>query len=255
MPARTLRTHLAALCTLFTTALAGCGASSSNEHTVTILAAASLTESITDIAAAYEADHPGARVRTAFAGSQILAAQILEGARFDLFCSADDNQMDRVGGFTNAPIPFATSRLVVITPASTTAVDAAGALAGAERIALAAPEVPAGRYARAALEQLGLWDAARPKALSLEDSVRGVLTRVVMGEADAGVVYATDTDSTHAGTIRVFELPGSVTVRAHFLAATGSAPPNPAGADDFLTYLVTDASAQAILRAHGFDTP
>ena len=255
MQAQNRQSRLAILCIIGALALIGCGSNSAPAHTITILAAASLTESITDIADAYRIDHPDTRVICAFAGSQILAAQILEGARFDLFCSADEHQMNRVRDLVGAPVPFAAGRLVVITPASSEHPDALTALDAAERIAVAAPEVPAGRYTRTAMLQLGLWDMVQPKSLSLEESVRGALTRVVMGEADAGIVYAADTQSAPTDSIRIHELPVSVTTRAQYLAAICNTAPNPTAARAFLDYLTTNDQAQRILRAHGFDSP
>ncbi len=255
MPALTLRTHLAVLYAVLSIAISGCGASSTDEHTITILAASSLTESITEIANAYEAEHPGTRIDCAFAGSQILAAQILEGARFDVFLSADDHQMTRVEGLVDEPIAFAQGRLVVITPARSTHPDALTALSAASRIAIAAPEVPAGRYARAACEQLDIWDAVKPKALALEESVRGALTRVIMGEADAGIVYASDTLSAPSGSITIHEFNDRVNTRAQYLAAISTESTNQSAARAFLNELTTSTTAQDILRAHGFDAP
>ena len=246
--------HLVALF-LVVLLLTGCDNTPRPTNTITILAAASLTESLTDITTAYESEYPDASITLAFAGSQILAAQILEGARFDLFLSADQFQMDRVRDLVGAPIPFAHGRLVVITPAASNHPDALIALESATRIAIAAPEVPAGRYAIDACKQLGLWDMVRPKTLSLEESVRGALTRVIMGEADAGIVYASDTRAAPANSIRIHELPDTVTVRAQYLAAISDAASNPTAAQAFLDCLTTNEQAQRILSAHAFDTP
>jgi len=255
MPALTVRIHLAVLLAAITIALSGCGASSTDHDTITVLAASSLTESITEIAAAYESDHPGTQINCAFAGSQILAAQILEGARFDIFLSADEHQMSRVADLVNEPVAFAEGRLVVITPAIAAHPDALTALSAAQRIAIAAPEVPAGRYARAACEQLGIWDAVNPKALALEESVRGALTRVIMGEADAGIVYASDTLSAPSGSIAIHEFPDTVTTRAQYLAAIRTNSSSTSITAAFLNALTTSTTAQDILRAHGFDAP
>lgn len=220
----------------------------------TVLAAASLTEAITEAAETFEQAHPDARIDCSFAGSQVLAAQIEAGAPAGLFLSADDVPMRRVRGLTSEPVAIASGHCIVIAPADTTFENATEALANARRLAFAGPEVPAGRFARAVCEQLGILASAESRALSQEESVRGVLTRITMGEADAGIVYATDSKTLPTGFLRVFPLPDGVGAGPKYLAALCNDAPHPEAAASFLAFLTSD-QGQSILRAHGFGAP
>jgi molybdate transport system substrate-binding protein len=172
-----------------------------NRDSVTVLAAASLTNVMQDIGKNYEAA-TGQRVVFSFAGSMILAKQIEASAGADVFISADTDSMDYlqrknlIAAATRADL-FGNS-LVLIAPAeSKTALtiapgfDIAGALRGG-RLAIANPEtVPAGRYGREALTALGAWDRVKDRLAQGED-VRATLAYVARGEAPLGIVYATD---------------------------------------------------------------
>ena len=232
----------------------GCSRGSENTD-VTVFAAASLTGVITEASRLYEQEHPGALVVCSFAGSQVLAAQLLSGARADVFLSADSAQMDRVSEMVGAPAAFASGRLVVIALAPAGYADALAALAGAERVSVAGPEVPAGRYARAVCERLGVWEAVGAKSLSEEESARGVLVRVLMGSADAGIVYATDAKSAPAGDLAVYPLPEVEGVKPVYLGAVCKGSSDPAAARAFLDFLTSDGAARAIFEAHGFGAP
>jgi molybdate transport system substrate-binding protein len=164
-----------------------------------VSAAVSLTETLQEISAAFEKDHR-ARVRLNLAGSNTLAAQILEGADVDVFISADTAQMDRLAAadrvVADTRVDLLSNALVVLAP-----VDApADALrkpqdlvaARVKHIAVGDPAaVPAGVYARQYLERAGVWTAVQPK-LVLLPHVRAVVTAVSTGAADAGIVYRTD---------------------------------------------------------------
>ncbi len=157
-----------------------------------VYAAASLREAFTTIARAFEADHPGVKVRLTFAGSQTLAAQIANGAPADVFASASPKNLQGLAYDPKTRRVFATNRLVVLgTPSLRD-------LSKARRIVLAARGVPAGGYARAALAKASrdygaAWlRAVESRVVSEENDVRAVLTKVRLGEADAGIVYASD---------------------------------------------------------------
>lgn len=162
---------------------------------LSVLAAASLREAITEVAAAFTLDRK-TDVRPVFDGTPRLARQILEGAPADVFASADEAWMDELeknGALAaGTRADFAASSLVVIVRK-----DAADApktladLAKVRRLALAGEHVPAGRYARASLKSSGVWDAVAPRVAS-GDNVRVALEWVARGEADAAVVYASD---------------------------------------------------------------
>lgn len=169
-------------------ATSACG---SDTPTLTVLAASSLTDAFTAIEQDVEA-RLGADVRISLAGSQQLATQVLEGAPADVLATADDVQMQRVvdaGLVAGQPEVFARNRLVVVTGAGGRDVLGLADLddPGLD-VVLAAPEVPAGRYARAALADADV----EVDPVSLEPSVRAVLSKVALGEADAGIVYASD---------------------------------------------------------------
>jgi molybdate transport system substrate-binding protein len=163
---------------------------------VVVFAAASLTDALTEIAAAFER-RTGNRVLLSFGGSSTLARQIRAGAPAQVFVSADLAQMDELekAGLVRAAdrIALVSNRLAVVVPAaSTLTIRSASDLARARRIALADPEVvPAGVYARQWLEGLGLWAALRDRVVPTLD-VRAALAAVASEAADAGVVYRTD---------------------------------------------------------------
>jgi molybdate transport system substrate-binding protein len=234
--------------------LAATACSDTQTTKIKVLAAASLTNAFSDIAAAYERAHPGSEVQLSFAGSDILANQIVEGAPADVFASADAAQMEvvRAAGLTaKRPKPFVTNRLVVITPSDDPAhISRPTDLArpGVE-VVLAGPEVPAGHYAREILRNLGI--ARRVDVVSHEQDVEGVVSKVRLGEADAGIVYVTDVTPAIAPEIREVAVPPRDNVVARYEIAPVSAAP---GASSF-TAFVLSARGRAILTRYGFGTP
>jgi molybdate transport system substrate-binding protein len=177
---------------------------------VVVFAAASLTDVLEEVAHAFEAAFSH-RVVFAFGSSGDLARQIYMGARADVFFSADLKRMDELerAGLVRPSdrVNVLSNVLVVVVPASSaTAVSAPHDLLRLERIAVADPEVvPAGFYARAYFESIGLWVALRPKVVPTLD-VRAALAAVATGSVPAGVVYRTD--ARRADAVRVaFEVP------------------------------------------------
>jgi len=166
---------------------------------LTVSAAASLTNAFTDLAKAYEKTNPGTRVLLNFGSSGSLLQQIARGAPVDVFASADLETMDRAEKqnliIRDTRSQFAANKLVVILPSdSTLSVHALADLRGAKftRLGIGIPDsVPAGRYAKQALERAGQWDALKDKYI-FGQNVRQVLDYVARGEVDAGFVYATD---------------------------------------------------------------
>lgn len=174
--------------------------------TLTVFAAASLTDAFGVIEQDLEAAHPGLDVVYNFAGSQALATQLAHGAAADVFASANTVQMDAAlasGAIAGDPVIFARNELAIVVPAANPAgIDAPADLAqDGIKLVLAGPEVPAGRYAReavclmgadAATYGAGFVEAVAANIVSEEEDVRDVLAKVELGEADAGIVYASD---------------------------------------------------------------
>jgi molybdate transport system substrate-binding protein len=163
---------------------------------ILVFAAASLTDALEEIGAAYEA-HTGTRVLFSFAGSNTLARQIRAGAPADVFLSANlerTEELESAGLVRSADcVPLLSNSLAVIVPAgSELTVKTARDLVGVRRLALGDPEaVPAGIYARRWLQGRGVWEALRDRVVPTLD-VRAALAAVESGAADAGIVYRTD---------------------------------------------------------------
>ncbi|MCB9522531.1 MAG: molybdate ABC transporter substrate-binding protein [Myxococcales bacterium] len=224
---------------------------------VVVFAASSLTDAFGALEADFEAAHPSLDLQLSFAGSQVLRLQIEQGARADLFASADLEHVQALhaAGLAGMARIFARNGLALIVPeANPAGLRRFEDLPRARRIVLGAPQVPAGRYADEALRKVGLPFAEQVQArvVSRETNVRLVRAKVALGEADAALVYRTDTHGV-AG-ITVLPLPDAVQVAAAYPIATVAAGPNPAGASAFLAFL-QGAQAQRVLQAHGFLAP
>jgi molybdate transport system substrate-binding protein len=224
-----------------------------------VFEAASLKEAFASLAARFEKDHPGVHVVTNAAGSQELRAQIEHGAAADVFASADQRHMDALvaAKLAEAPALFACNEPVVVVrqdlaPTVKTFAD----LPRAERIVVGVPEVPIGAYTvqilQRAADKLGASFAARVQAkiVSRELNVRQVLAKVVLGEADAAIVYRTDA-LTANGKVRVVEIPPDLNVTAAYPIAALKHAPSPNLADAFVA-LVRSPSGTAVLREAGF---
>lgn len=224
---------------------------------VTVFAAASLTDSLKSVADAYKA-RTGATVTLSFGASSTLARQIDQGAQADIFFSADTDWMDflQKGGHIadGTRKDLLGNQLVLIAASDARPVpkiaphfDLAGAMADG-RLALADPaSVPAGKYAKAALTALGVWDSVAPKVVQAEN-VRVALEYVSRGEAPYGIVYATDAKV--APSVRVAGIfpPDSHPAIIYPVALTKDASP---AAKDFLVFLGS-TQARAIFEKAGF---
>lgn len=171
---------------------AGSGTRSGGQsQEVTVFAASSLTDAFTDIGKAYESAHSGAKVTFSFAASSDLVQQVQQGAPADVVATASTTTMNELSRELAQPAtPFARNTLVMVTePGNPKHIASLADLARPGVVTvLAAEGVPAGDYARQALSDAHV--TVHPK--SLENNVRGVLTKVELGEADAGIVYVTD---------------------------------------------------------------
>lgn len=247
-------------------AAAGCApASEADGATLTVLAAASLSEAFRALGAAYEEGHGGVTTAFSFAGSQQLATQILEGAPADVFASANAAQMERVveGGLVapQAVATFATNRLVIVRPADGAARVAAPAdlaLPGL-KLVLAARDVPAGKYALEFLAKASVPSELGPEfgpavlanVASYEDDVQAVLAKVALGEADAGIVYASDASSRVADRVVFVPIPEALDVVAAYPIGPLAGSILRDHAADFVDF-VRSPEGQAILAEHGF---
>ncbi|MBL8470406.1 MAG: molybdate ABC transporter substrate-binding protein [Rhodocyclaceae bacterium] len=241
---------------IFTLSFALCWALVATAGELTVSAAASLGAPMRQIAALYEQRHPGETLQLNFGASGALLQQIANGAPVDVLATADQETMQQAvqAGLVDAAarVNFIANRLVLVLPAQAAALpkDLAD-LAGAsyQRIALGQPaSVPAGRYARAALERAGLWERLAPK-LIFAQNVRQALDYVARGEVDAGFVYASDAASAGARVKLALEVPpGSAIV---YPAAPVRAGARPREAQRFVEFLRSAPSREVLLR-HGF---
>ncbi|SRR5690242_4369400 len=256
---------LALVCAL---PLAGCGEASmsgANQPVkLTVYAAASLQGAFSEIGKAYEQAHSIVRVTFNFAGSDALAAQITQGAPADLFASANTKQMDvvvRGGDIVGSGVKtFAHNRLVLIYPAANPAhIQTLRDLARpGVKVDLAAASVPVGQYALDFLSKASADPAfgASYKAsvlknvVSYETDVKAVLTKVALGEADAGIVYTTDA-ATETGKIGAVAIPDTLNTIAVYPIGVVKASKQTAAAQSLLDYIVSP-QGQATLAKYGF---
>lgn len=234
--------------------LAACGAPSQKDAAAgkgpVVLAAASLQEALTEASAAWSARGHAAPVLS-FAGTSALARQVEQGAPADLFFSADEEWMDTLEGEgllrAGTRGDVLSNRLVVIGPRDSAAKGLADL--GRGRLALADPDaVPAGKYARAALEHLGLWQGLAPRIAPAEN-VRAAMALVERGEAPLGIVYATD--ALASDKVRVVEtLPGDSHPPIRYPVAVLAASSHPDSAA--LRAFLASPEAARIFAKHGF---
>ncbi|MFI5618767.1 molybdate ABC transporter substrate-binding protein [Streptomyces sp. NPDC051567] len=215
---------------------------------LTVLAASSLTDVFRTAGAAYEKAHPGTKVTFSFAGSQELAAQVKQGAPADALVTADTKTMDGLKAETNDASVIARNRLVIATgKGNPFKIAALKDLADTKlKVVLAAPEVPVGRYSKQILDAQKI----EVKPVSQEANVRAVLSKVELGEADAGLVYKTDSAKSGDKVVTV-DIPDEQNAVASYPAATLKQSKNAEAASAFVAWLSTP-EAQKILQDAGF---
>ena len=232
--------------------VAACGGSSgAGSTTMHVLAASSLTEAFTELGAQFEAEHAGVKVVFDFAGSQDLVAQLEQGAPADVIACADTSTMSSVADLVGEPSTFAANTLAIVTaPGDPLRVRSLADLADPDlKVVLADPAVPVGKYAEQVLRSAGV--DVRP--VSFEESARGVVTKVSLGEADAGIVYATDIRAA-GDTVSGVTIPAAQNITAVYPIATVDASTQTDRARDFVD-LVLSAQGQKILTSFGFLAP
>jgi molybdate transport system substrate-binding protein len=237
--------------------LAGCGpapAAPPEARTVTVLAAASLTETFTALERRFEADHPGTDVTVNYAGSSDLSQQIVNGAPADVFAAASDSTMKTVtdaGRTTGPPVAFATNVLQIATaPGNPKGIASFADLARPDlKVVVCAPQVPCG----AAAEKIEKATGVTLTPVSEEADVKSTLGKVTSGDADAGLVYVTDVAAAK-GAVQGVSFPEAAEATTNYPIAVLKDAPQPELARQF-TDLVTGEVGQEELRAAGFGAP
>jgi molybdate transport system substrate-binding protein len=230
-----------------------------------VFAAASLSDAFAEIGREFQAAHPGVMVTFNFAASQQLAQMLDEGASADVFASANPQQM-LVAVETGRVVAgservFVRNRLIVVLPA-----DNPGGIVRLEdlaraglRVVLVAAEAPAGQYTLEFLAQASADPAfgasfreeVLANVVSYEENVRAVLTKVLLGEADAGIVYTSDAAGEDAAQLGRLDIPDGLNVIAEYPIAPVADSTNPGLAAAFVDFVLSP-QGQAILTDHGF---
>jgi molybdate transport system substrate-binding protein len=244
-------------------AVAGCSSSSTGTSSspspsaapvsITVFAAASLTETFTQLGKQFEAAHPGDTVKFSFGPSSGLATQITSGAPADVFASAAPANMDTVvsAGDASNPQNFAKNTMEVATPPNNPAnVTSVNDLAKKSvKVALCQPQVPCGVVAAEVFKNAGI----TVKPVTLQPDVKSVLTQVETGNVDAGMVYVTDVKA--AGTkVHGVTIPASDNASTLYPIATISSSKHESVAKEFVDYVLSPAGQQVLTTA-GFQSP
>ncbi len=225
-----------------------------------VLAAASLTDVFAAIELDFELKHPQVDLKLSIAGSQSLRAQIQNGIAAEVFASANQEHMTALHeqGLVDAPIVFAQNELVIVVPTSNPAgIQSLIDLPKAKRLVLAGEAVPAGLYSRKILESAeqeygsDFGAGVQQAIVSRETHVRQVLQKVVLGEADAGLVYATDAASA-GDTVLTIAMPKEHRATVTYVIATLSGSKRAHLGELFLPYLLSQAGERR-LREYGFE--
>ncbi|MDN5857823.1 MAG: molybdate ABC transporter substrate-binding protein [Pseudonocardia sp.] len=260
MPHR--RMGMLALAATASLVLAGCGgtqpappaaAGDAVTGEVTVFAAASLTESFTEIGKAFEKANPGATVQFNFAGSTTLAKQLTSGAPAGVFASANKEQMQKVvdAGLTaGQPTIFVANTLQIVVPKGNPAgITGLADFGKADlKIAICAKEVPCGVLSRQLFEKAGV----TPQPDSLEQDVKAVLTKASLGEIDAGLVYRTDVASA-GDSVEGIDFPEAKLETNQYPIVVMKNAPNAAGAKAFVDFVLS-AEGKAVMEKFGFIT-
>ena len=242
---------LAAACGSSSTTASTTAASGKPSGTVVVFAAASLKDAFDAIGKKFEQANPGVTVKFNYAGSSSLATQITQAAPADVFASADTKSMDTVTNehlASGSPQAFARNTLEIMVAAGNPKhIKSVADLANSDvKVAVCAIDVPCGAYTQEVFKKAGV--TVHP--VSQETSVSSVVTKVTLGEADAGVVYTTDVKAAGDKAAGV-PIPASQNVTAEYPIAPLKDAPNADGAKAFVDY-VLGADGQKVLAGYGF---
>ena len=252
---------LAAVTALFGVGTASCADDAAEKPGATggggdilVFAAASLTAAFTELGDAFMVEHPDANVTFNFASSSDLVTQIGEGAPADVYASADLSNMAKLtdaGNNATEPVVFATNLLsIIVAPGNPKGITGVTDLTNEDLIVVVcASEVPCGKYAAQIFENAGV--TVTPK--SLEENVKAVVSKVTLGEADAGIVYETDVLAAGDDADAV-AIPAAINVLAQYPIAVTRGAANAAGAQAFIDFVVSE-QGQMILSSYGFHAP
>ena len=247
----------------------GCGPGANEaegrQREVVVFAAASLAEAFTEIADQFEAAHPGTVVILNFAGSQQLSHQLSQGAPADVFASANKHQMDaaiETGRVRDgSQQPFVRNQLAVVYPADNPGrIETLADLARPGlRLIVAAPEVPAGQYTQSFLSAAAQDDAfgasfrdgVLDNIVSYEENVRAVLSKIALGAADGGIVYASDLNGRAADQVGSLAIPKELSKVADYPIAPIINSDEAEIARSFIDFVLS-AQGQELLRGFGF---
>jgi len=242
----------------------GCGSNSDSgsgsspsapaPRTLTVFAAASLTESFNAMKPEFEAAHPGVTVKYSFQGSSTLVQQLSNGAPADVFASADQANMDKAtqaGVITGTPTVFATNKLTIaVGPGNPKGITTFADLAkNGLKVVVCAQQVPCGSATQKVEQQTGV----TIKPVSEEQDVKQVLTKVESGDADAGLVYVTDA-ATAGGKVTQVQFPEAAQAINNYPIATVKNAPQADLAQQFVQF-VLGPQGQAELAKVGFVAP
>jgi molybdate transport system substrate-binding protein len=242
--------------------LAGCGSDgeggahggTASKGSITVGAAASLTASFTELGDAFMKANPGTTVTFNFGSSSDVVKGINEGAPTDVFASADTKNMDKLvngAGVAASPQTFATNSLqIIVGKGNPNGITGVADLANPDLLVVAcSPDVPIGNYTQQVFDAAGV----KVTPVSLEENVKGIVTKVTLGEADAGVVYRTDVLAA-ADKAEGVDIPADINVQATYPIAVTKDAANADLANAFLAYVLS-TDGQSILQKFGFGAP
>jgi molybdate transport system substrate-binding protein len=234
-------------------AAVSCGTGTKSGSSITVHAASSLTEVFSAIGKRFEAKYPGTKVSFDFGASSALVRQVLDGAPGDVIATADEATMAKLvtQGLVATPTAFARNRLaIVVAKGNPKGVKTPADLSNSSlTVIVAAPEVPVGRYAVEMFAKAGV--TVSPK--SLEESAKSVVTKVGLGEADAGVVFITDAKAA-GNRLDAVDIPDAMNITATYPVALLKSAVGSKTANEFVAFVLSD-SGRAVLAEFGFAAP